>query len=333
MKDLSIIILIHNANCFLDECLSTIALFKNDNFECLLLDDGTTGNINFYIDKYTGNNPCFRYYKTDKLKISPKRNLGIDLAEGRYITFLDCDDFFDVEGFEFLLKNVHDFNVDFVTFGYTEFYDNNRRIRSRNLWDNQQYALISAITEHKLNTCWGKLYLKEIIRTHKLIFNEQLQLGEDLLFVLEYLTHIQSMKSYGNNLVFYRKSNPDSSTHNINGKKYKDMFYIYFRTLEIADSTVPQMLPHVYVKFFNIYQFRISEICSQGKFKETKLQLIDFMKEDAFCHLMNAVSAKNLKLHRIINYLFIKKRRYYLVYAYSRFEKKIRRLIHKDWEI
>lgn len=333
MKNLSIIVLIHNANCYLDKCLSTIALFKNENFECLLLDDGTTDNIKFYIDKYTGDSPCFRYYKTDKLKISPKRNLGMDLAEGRYITFLDCDDFFDAEGFKFLLKNIHDFHEDFITFAYTEFYENNSKKCSRNLWDNQQEALIDAVTGHKLNTCWGKLYLKDIISTYKLMFNEQIQLGEDILFVLEYLTHIQSVKSYNNNLLFYRKSNPASATHNIDVEKYKDMFYIYNRTLEIADSTVPQMLPLIHAKYFNIYQYRMSEICSQGKFKEIKTQLMDFIKEDVFCHMLNSVSTKNLKLHRIINYLLLKKRRYYFVYVYSRMEKKIRRLIHRDWKI
>lgn len=94
MIDLSVIIPVYNASALIGRCLDSILAQKgNYSYEVLLVDDGSTDDSVDVIKSY--NNPCFKIYHQQNTGPAAARNRGIEEAKGRYITFIDADDYWE----------------------------------------------------------------------------------------------------------------------------------------------------------------------------------------------------------------------------------------------
>ena len=94
MIDISIIIPVYNASALIRRCLDSVLEQRgNYTFEVLLVDDGSTDDSVSIIESY--NNPCFRVFRQQNAGPSKARNKGICEAQGRYVTFIDADDYWE----------------------------------------------------------------------------------------------------------------------------------------------------------------------------------------------------------------------------------------------
>lgn len=99
MIDLSIIIPVYNASTLIGRCLNSILVQKgNYSYEVLLVDDGSTDDSVDVIKSY--NNPCFKIYHRQNAGPAAARNKGLKEAKGRYVTFIDADDYWENTFFE-----------------------------------------------------------------------------------------------------------------------------------------------------------------------------------------------------------------------------------------
>ena len=107
MKKLSIIIPVYNTEKHLKKCFDSIINQNNSEIEVVVVNDGSTDNseviIKEYISKYKD---VFTYYKKDNTGVSDTRNFGIEKASGKYIMFLDSDDYIDKKLYDNIKKYI-----------------------------------------------------------------------------------------------------------------------------------------------------------------------------------------------------------------------------------
>ena len=93
MPEISIITPVYQAEKFLKKCVDSILVQSFSDWELLLIDDGSTDKSGEICQAYAQADPRVRYHKKNNGGVSSARNLGVKLAKGKYLTFVDSDDF------------------------------------------------------------------------------------------------------------------------------------------------------------------------------------------------------------------------------------------------
>ena len=113
-KDISIIVPIYNAEKYLNKCIDSIINQTKKELEIILINDGSTDNSETIIKKY--DDKRIKYFKNKNQGIGKTRNFGIDKATGKYIMFLDSDDFFELDMVSNLIQKIDETNADVVIY-------------------------------------------------------------------------------------------------------------------------------------------------------------------------------------------------------------------------
>lgn len=187
MKPLiSIIVPVYNADQYIDKCIDSILNQSYTNFELLLIDDGSVDNSASICKQYAEEDSRIKYiYK--KWRSVFCKNLGIENATGKWVCFVDSDDYIDSD----YLLNFGVTNDDHITLyaqGYKIICQENIIIKEPakvGIFDKKDaYDILEQ--SDILNSPVFKLYNKGIIDKYKLYFDETVSYGEDHLFSLDY---------------------------------------------------------------------------------------------------------------------------------------------------
>ena len=113
----TIVIPVYNTENYLDKCLSSVVNQTFSDIKVIIVNDGSTDNSLEICKKYAVNDK--RITLIDKVNegVSIARNIGINLAEGEWIYFLDSDDFLDLNTLENLVIEAHSSDADIIQFG------------------------------------------------------------------------------------------------------------------------------------------------------------------------------------------------------------------------
>lgn len=194
--DISIIIPVFNAEKYLYDCLNSILNQTFQNFEVLIIDDGSIDNSKEIAKIFTAKNKKFQYFYQENSGVSAARNYGLKISNGNYIVFIDSDDSCGVDYLKDLIKEVN-LGYDFVASGYVMTNKENKVSENRTptlIGKVSQSQCITAIFQDKaVYSCpWNKIYKGELIRIHNLMFDETITYGEDMLFLITYLRYCAS---------------------------------------------------------------------------------------------------------------------------------------------
>ena len=119
---ISIIVPIYNVENYLRQCLDSIQNQTYQNFECLLINDGSPDNSADICREYLEKDSRFKYFEKENGGVSSARNLGIECSGGTYITFIDADDWVDSDYLEVLYNALIDENADISVSTYKRFH-------------------------------------------------------------------------------------------------------------------------------------------------------------------------------------------------------------------
>ena len=190
---LSVIVPVYNAQTTLARCLDSIRQQSFTHFEVCLVNDGSKDNSLDLCKRYASEDARFRVIDQENGGVSSARNTGLAAATGQFITFIDADDAIAPGYFEMLMKHCH---FDLVLCSSIT-HPGNKVL----LFPEQTFSQTSAIAlglkkymRVGFTTPWGKLFRTEIIKKQGLTFDNSLSVGEDTLFVNQYLTHISSLR-------------------------------------------------------------------------------------------------------------------------------------------
>ncbi len=214
----SIIIPIYNTEKYLNECLESLYNQSYDNFEVIMVNDGSTDGSKKICEKYCSLSKRFKLINQENSGVSKARNYGISHSIGEYILFIDSDDYIDYD----MMMEIESYidNNDLLIFGYDEVYKN----KNKKMILNYNIKNLEIIRNKMITSVLGgflcnKVFKRKIIVDNNMFLNEKICYCEDLLFSLQYLNYCKSaiylnknfykyrMRKSGASFAFYNKKN------------------------------------------------------------------------------------------------------------------------------
>lgn len=217
----SIIVPIYNCEKYLSRCIDSILDQTFTDFELILVNDGSKDNSGMICDDYAQKDSRIVVIHKENGGVSSARNMGLRIASGKYISFVDADDTIDKQFLSTLIDE--NIDVDLIICGFTEI-DSYSNVATNNLYNipSEQIFNFSEIKTHIIsstytssnltNSCWNKLYKKSIIDDHNLTFVNRKR-GEDWLFNIEYLQVINSAIYHNLPLYKYHRNNTSAMSN------------------------------------------------------------------------------------------------------------------------
>lgn len=211
MKKLSIIIPVYNAENHIYKCLKSCIDqdLSISEFEIIVINDGSTDNslqiINQIALKYNNIKVIDKFNEG----VSSARNLGLNVAQGNYVGFVDADDYVDPKMYQLLLKNIKKNNSDLAYCGFIQFKESINKI-------NRFYPLYSSgngseiinelVTKRKSLPIWTCIIKNQVIEENNIRFEKKCKYGEDQEFIFKILCHSKHISIEKKYLYYYRRN-------------------------------------------------------------------------------------------------------------------------------
>lgn len=208
---ISIIVPVYNVEKYLDECIQSIVSQSYTDWECILIEDGSTDKSGDICDQWAKQDQRIKVIHQENQGVSVARNQGIDNAKGEFITFIDSDDWIDSEYLQTLFQPTLKQPTDLVVTGITQDYSNGNSIVYQP-GHSLTFELVSKDTTHfiELNQKYllygptSNLYRSDIVRQHQIRFSTNASYGEDLLFNFQYLEYVRTITCVNQSHYHYR---------------------------------------------------------------------------------------------------------------------------------
>lgn len=204
--DVSIIVPIYNAENYIEKCINSLINQTKKEIEIILINDGSTDNTEQIIKKYKDKR--IKYFKNKNQGIGKTRNFGIEKATGKYLMFVDSDDYIDPNTCKLMFDKAVSNSLDIVICDYFKVV-NNEIIKEK--IKNFKYTTLKENSSLLIDinlAPWNKLYKTSLIKDNNIRFVEDLKY-EDAPFVCEALDKakkIGKVNKYLNYYVIHGKS-------------------------------------------------------------------------------------------------------------------------------
>lgn len=305
---LSIIIPLYNEEKGIQKLLDILVPQINKETEIVIVNDGSTDsslNVCRQYDRYDG------IVIVDKPNggVSSARNAGINEAKGEFIVFIDSDDYVGAHYISSLLSACIN-NADMVQFNYYHNIDNEYKktqfISTTGFVEFNTYYML--LFNNYLNAVWNKIFRLQIIKDNSLSFNEDFTIGEDLLFILDYSRHSNSLYFCEEALYYYSIGfNGLTQTH-IDKQLATDKI-VRRKLIELADSNHLNIDQEAFgIRNLNMAFEAIGQLKVQGKKNRC---IFSIFNSDDFLDCVKTAHFHPLK-YRIKKFL-IENRMYFII--------------------
>ena len=126
----SVIIPVYNVEKYLHQCLDSVLNQSYKNLEIILVDDGSTDRCGEICDLYAHRDPRIKVFHQENKGLSRARNTGLSQVCGKYITFIDSDDWLKTDAIEIMYTNLIKFGAKICGVGFYQVYENGRLIKN-----------------------------------------------------------------------------------------------------------------------------------------------------------------------------------------------------------
>lgn len=236
--ELSVVLPVYNVAAYLPECIESLIQWKAPYAEYLFVDDGSTDESAAVINRYAQTDKRIRLIRKKNGGCASARNRGIDEAKGRYIGFVDADDFIGEDMFRGLLRRALLGNYDYTYCGYQEYYEDtgetdpvrNDCLSGRYLSGERNPNQVRLLAVNTRVAIWRGLYKKSVLDKHHIRFHEELRMFDDLPFRTEYLFAAKSAVCIPEYLYNYRKGRKGQDTSCTD-----DRLFVHFQIFKLLD--------------------------------------------------------------------------------------------------
>lgn len=220
---ISIIVPVYNVEKYIEDCIKSILAQTFDDFELILIDDGSTDSSYSICYTYSKSNKKIKLLKKENGGVSSARNLGLEQATGEYIAFIDSDDYVAPNYLENLISSIEP-KTEFVFSGlrYFAFGKEQDNVHLEHYSWNlmQEHDFLNFLQQPLQTSPCAKLYLHSVIKDNNLRFDKSLSYAEDKDFNLKFFRHISNAVSISYSGYFYRQDVEGSLTK----KKHEKVF-------------------------------------------------------------------------------------------------------------
>lgn len=220
MIKVSIIVPVYNVEQYIEKCLETLVNQTLQEIEIIIVNDGSTDGTKQKIEKFILAYPeKIKYLEKTNGGLSDARNYGIPSACGKYIGFVDSDDYVELNMFEEMYKKAEEENSDMVECDFIWEYPNKRKVDTGRIYRNKKEAFVYARV-----VAWNKLIKRETLEKANIKFPKGLRY-EDTEFFYKLLPSLNKISFVKVPMVHYiQRSNSIANTQN---ERVKEIFEIW----------------------------------------------------------------------------------------------------------
>jgi len=207
---ISIIVPVYNAEKHLKECLDSIINQTLKEIQIIIINDGSNDNSKEIILDYGSKDDRILFINSLNEGVSAARNKGIEKATGKYIGFVDADDYLDPKMYQRLFEVAEEQNASLAICNAMvadEKVESKKRLKLKNesVVVSDKAGLVMDFLGFKYDYAnWNKIYALEIVKKYHLKFYENLAIWEDLLFNLEFIVYANKIVTLSEGLYYYR---------------------------------------------------------------------------------------------------------------------------------
>lgn len=328
----SIIVPVYNTEMYLPSCLHSIVSQTFNNWECLLIDDGSTDNSSEICDKFAKKDARIRVFHKNNGGVSAARNFGINNATGKYIIFIDSDDHWtNGTCLQSLLYQINE--ADLIRGEYqTRYEDGHIAVPKQNKSYLESQPLSSYdMLKHGINgEYFSVLFLFKKTAINDIRFDEKLTFREDLDFLLQVLSHpLKCVYTSECIYTYVNRSSSASNQHNIKNIQCSLHLSIKYLSKPSFSKKMTDFYEELGIK---LYLWSVSSFSTIKKEnKEDWDSTLALIKNTHSIITKNLSWSKEKKLFSTILLcsprlmLLIYKSKHYFIHYY----KKIKKSIHK----
>ena len=191
----SIIVPIYNAEQYLRRCVDSILNQEYTDYELLLVNDGSTDASGDICEEYGDRDPRVIVIQKENTGVSDSRNRALDRARGKYLQFLDSDDWITPDATRLFVRAAEEYGCDMVI---SDFYrvvgerlSPKGDIEEEGVLTREEFAahMMENPADFYYGVLWNKLYRRDIVEEHKLRMDTDISWCEDFMFNLEYIRY------------------------------------------------------------------------------------------------------------------------------------------------
>lgn len=278
MEKISIIVPVYNAEKFLEKCIKSILQQSYENIELILINDGSTDSSGKICDDYSKRDFRIKVRHKENGGQSSARNMGLDLATGSYIGFVDSDDWIKMDMYERLLNGTLETKSDIVACNIALMTKKGEFKNYTNVDSNIEFDKVSAMKEIFKNEILtfspcNKLYKKYLF--DNLRYDEKIIL-EDKDISYQLIDKCNKV-FYLNEPMYYYRYNPASTLRGDFTIKRIDEYLVQKRMYEYYSVNYPSFSNMVYLNVFDVGLFLFSSMKVENKaIIKDYFYLIDF---------------------------------------------------------
>lgn len=304
MPVISVIIPVYNVEKYLCQCLDSVIKQTYKNLEIILVDDGSTDDSGKICDEYANIDKRIIVIHKNNAGLSAARNAGIDICKGDYISFVDSDDWIDLDMYEIFMSKITEHNADIVSCGYVlEFANIKINYNLVNIIINGSNKIVQSLFYNKNfpNAVWGKVYSKNIFEKLRFPIG---RIYEDMLIKYDILKNSQKVVILKSTFYHYRQRSNSIMT-DINIEKIKEKITaceIIIKKLKKENSL---LLPQAYHQLYKHYISVTDDIVNLNISKEQKKNMINQNKYFIRKNIKNIMFNKTINLKAKIGFLLM----------------------------
>lgn len=252
---ISVIVPVYNTERYISECVESILCQTYKKLEIILIDDGSKDNAGVMCDELAKTDDRIIVLHQENRGVSSARNTGLNTATGEYVVFVDSDDFVEADYIYKLYSKINEFDI--VICGIGRYVSGEKQ---ENLLDEMILNKAELISQTIGNNYIGgylvnKIFNRTIINDNNIRFNNKVHIGEDMLWILQYLNYCNRGIYLSHTLYYYRLNNDSALQYSMqNGifdKKNIEVLWVndlLRESIIIENDLVKKALAYRYIR-------------------------------------------------------------------------------------
>jgi len=242
-EKISVIVPVYNVEAYLERCVESILQQTYTHFELILINDGSTDSSGQICDHLASQYENIKVYHIENAGVSNARNMGIQLATGSWVTFIDSDDFVTQDYLATLASAVEGLNVGFVIAPLHHIkngivIDLPPHSGKTELWSTEETMKELLMTTRTSFFPVAKLFKRDLLADEK--FNTNYHLAEDALFLTELLLKTRCSCVFIDKPVYYYDHREGSATTSVNRHVF-DTIEVYQQIIAQVSQAFPNL--------------------------------------------------------------------------------------------
>ena len=330
----SIIVPVYNTGQYLEKCLDSVLNQTYTNLQIILVDDGSTDGTSAMCDRIKSKDSRIEVIHKTNEGLGYTRNKGLEYAVGDYVTFLDSDDWFDIDHIANLVQAAKAFNAD-LTIGSRTRYNENKEeqykkielpiygnYEGRSVIEKVLPEFVAASPKSKqdlglpASVCFS-LYRTSLIIKNNINFpSERYCVSEDFFFNYRYMLksiRVTIIQEYG----YMYRNNPVSISHTFNSAQLDRVYNFYREVQELTslENITEDVRMRVHrCGFSKVRSLLIRVISSSLSFKEKVRYIKRIISVDPTQNMLKRINCREYRLPIRVFALLVKHKNYLLVY-------------------